>query len=154
MPSTFQGFKDHFYTIKSLQVSIPFLLLLFAMLCLTLCDPMDWRTPVTGLHYLLEFTQIHVHRVSTAIQSSPPHSTWYCLCATHIFQLHTLSPGIAGVFSQSCVYHADSCSLIYSMRTRTRFPQFNLVSPVNKLYWICISTPSGISSSLRVSSLM
>ena len=155
MSSTFHGFKDHFYTIKSLQASIPFLLLLSAIPCLTLCDPMDWRPPgFPVLHYLLEFAQIHVQRVSNGIQSSHPHITWYCVCTMYLFQLHTFSPRIEGVFSQSCVYYVDSYSFIYSMRTRTRFPKFNLVSPFNKLYWICISTPSRILSCLTVSSLM
>ena len=36
--------------------------------CPTLCDPMDCSTPAFPvLHYLLEFTQIHVHWVSDAI---------------------------------------------------------------------------------------
>ena len=35
---------------------------------LTLCNPMGCRTPgSSGLHYLLEFTQIHVHWVTCAI---------------------------------------------------------------------------------------
>ena len=30
--------------------------------CLTLCDPMGYRTPGSSvLHYLLEFAQIHIH---------------------------------------------------------------------------------------------
>ena len=41
-------------------------------LYLTLCDLMDCNVPGTPvLHYVLEFVQIHVHRVSDAIQ--PPH---------------------------------------------------------------------------------
>ena len=31
------------------------------MLCLTLCDPVDWSTLTSVLHCLLEFAQIHVH---------------------------------------------------------------------------------------------
>ena len=45
-------------------------------LCLTLWDPMDYRTlgfPV--LHYLLEFAQTHVHWVSDAMQPSHPLSS-------------------------------------------------------------------------------
>ena len=39
---------------------------------LTLCDPMDCSTPgFPVLHYLLEFSQSHVHWASDAIQ--PPH---------------------------------------------------------------------------------
>ena len=39
-------------------------------LCLTLCDPMDCSMPgFPVLHYLPEFAQTHVHRVSDAISS-------------------------------------------------------------------------------------
>ena len=47
-----------------------------AQSCLTLCDPMYCST--SGLpvyHQLPEFTQIHVHRVSDAIQPSHPLSS-------------------------------------------------------------------------------
>ena len=47
-----------------------------AQSCPTLCDPMNHST--TGLpvhHQLLEFTQIHIHRVSDAIQPSHPLSS-------------------------------------------------------------------------------
>ena len=41
--------------------------------CLTLCNPMDCSTPGLHVHHqLLQFTQIHVHWVSDAIQ--PSHS--------------------------------------------------------------------------------
>ena len=44
-----------------------------AQSCLTLCDPMDCRTPgFPVLHQLLEFTWTHVHRVSDTIQPSHP----------------------------------------------------------------------------------
>ena len=43
--------------------------------CPTLCDPMNCSTPGPSVqHQLLEFTQIHVHRVSDAIQ--PSHPLW------------------------------------------------------------------------------
>ena len=42
-------------------------------LCLTLCDPMDCSTPGFPVHHQLpELAQIHVHRVSDAIQPSHP----------------------------------------------------------------------------------
>ena len=42
-------------------------------LCLTLCDPMDCRTPGFPVHQQLpNITQTHVHRVSDAIQPSHP----------------------------------------------------------------------------------
>ena len=42
-----------------------------AQLCLTLCDPKNHSTPGLPVHHQLpEFTQIHVHRVSDAIQPS------------------------------------------------------------------------------------
>jgi len=47
-----------------------------AQLCLTLCNPMNRSTPGLPIHHqLLEFTQIHVHRVSDAIQPSHPLSS-------------------------------------------------------------------------------
>ena len=40
-------------------------------LCPTLCDPMNHSTPGLPVHHQLpEFTQIHIHRVSDAIQPS------------------------------------------------------------------------------------
>ena len=44
-----------------------------AQSCSTLCDPMNRSTPGLPVHHQLpEFTQTHVHRVSNAIQPSPP----------------------------------------------------------------------------------
>ena len=44
--------------------------------CPTLCDPMNRSTPGLPVHHQLpEFTQIHVHRVSDAIQPSHPLSS-------------------------------------------------------------------------------
>ena len=46
-----------------------------AILCPTLCDPMDFSTPsFPVLHHLPEFAQTHVHWVSDAIQPSRPLS--------------------------------------------------------------------------------
>ena len=47
-----------------------------AQACPTLGDPMDCSTPgFPVLHYLLEFTQTHVHWVDDAIQPSHPLSS-------------------------------------------------------------------------------
>ena len=47
-----------------------------AQSCPTLCDPMNRSTPGLPVHHqLLEFTQIHIHRVSDAIQPSHPLSS-------------------------------------------------------------------------------
>ena len=44
--------------------------------CLTLCDPMDCSMPGLSVHHQLpELAQIHVHRVSDAIQPSHPLSS-------------------------------------------------------------------------------
>ena len=44
-----------------------------AQSCLTLCDPMNRRTPGLPVHHQLpESTQTHVHRVGDAIQPSHP----------------------------------------------------------------------------------
>ena len=47
-----------------------------AQSCPTLCNPMNCSTPGLPVHHQLpEFTQIHVHRVSDAIQPSHPQSS-------------------------------------------------------------------------------
>ena len=47
-----------------------------ALLCLTLCDPIDCSTPSLPVHHqLLELTQTHFHWVSDAIQPSHPLSS-------------------------------------------------------------------------------
>ena len=44
--------------------------------CLTLCDPMNCRTPDLPVHHQIpEFTQTHVHQVGYAIQPSHPLSS-------------------------------------------------------------------------------
>ena len=44
--------------------------------CPTLCDPMNRSTPDLPVHHQLpEFSQIHIHRLSDAIQSSHPLSS-------------------------------------------------------------------------------
>ena len=48
----------------------------FTQLCLTLCDSMNRSMPGLPVHHQLpEITQIHVHRVSDAIQPSHPQSS-------------------------------------------------------------------------------
>ena len=48
----------------------------FSHSCPTLCDPMNPSTPGLPVqHQLLEFTQIHVHRVGDAVQPSHPLSS-------------------------------------------------------------------------------
>ena len=61
---------SHIYNNESVQFSS------VAQSCLTLCDPMDCSTPGLHVHHqLLEFTQIRVHWVGDAIQTSHPLSS-------------------------------------------------------------------------------
>ena len=58
----------------TMQMSTVFSLV--AQSCPTLCDPMNCSTPGLPVHHQLpEFTQTRVHRVSDAIQLSPPLSS-------------------------------------------------------------------------------
>ena len=58
------------------NIVCPLLFSSVAQLCLTLCDPMDCRTPgFPVLHELLEHAQIHIHWVGDAIQPSHPLSS-------------------------------------------------------------------------------
>ena len=55
-----------------------------AQSCPTLCDPMNRSTPGLPIHHQLpEFTQIHVHRVSDAMQPSHPLSSPSPLAPNH-----------------------------------------------------------------------
>ena len=59
---------------KAIKGAVQFSLI--AQSCPTLCDPMNRSTPGLPVHHHLpEFTQIHVHRVSDAIQPSHPPSS-------------------------------------------------------------------------------
>ena len=63
-----------------------------AQSCPTLCDPMNHSTSGLPVHHQLpEFTQIHVHRVSDAIQP-------LILCH-HLLLLPTIPPSSIRVFS-------------------------------------------------------
>ena len=39
----------------------PVIVVVQSLSCIQLCDPMDCSMPVSCLHFLLEFAQIHVH---------------------------------------------------------------------------------------------
>ena len=70
-----QGCKDSSIPAnQSMFSSVQFSLV--AQSCSTLCDPMNYSSPVLPVHHqLTEFTQTHVHRVSDAIQASHPLSS-------------------------------------------------------------------------------
>ena len=61
----------------------------------TLCNPVDWGTPVLPVHHQLpEFTKTHVHWVGSAIQPSHPLS--------HLLLLPSIFPWVR-VFSDESV---------------------------------------------------
>ena len=56
-----------------IHVAIWFVVVVHLLSCVWLCDPMDCSMPgFPVLHYLLEFSQTHVHGVDDAIQPSYP----------------------------------------------------------------------------------
>ena len=64
------------WSLKGLQIWKLFQFSSVAQLCPTFCGPMNCNTPGLPVHHQLpEFTQIHVHRVSDAIQPSHPLSS-------------------------------------------------------------------------------
>ena len=68
-----------------------------AQSCPTLCDPMNHSTPGLPVHHQLpEFTQIHVRRVSDAIQ--PSH---LILCRLRLLLLPPILPSIKVFSSES-----------------------------------------------------
>ena len=75
---TFQAGKYFKVLVKAWWKSLSYIMKFssVAQSCPTLCDPMNHSTPGLHVHHKLpEFTQIHVHRVSDAIQPSHPLST-------------------------------------------------------------------------------
>ena len=97
-PSKFLIFNSSKWRLLNETKTLPFLLLLqrartlgmrflqiqvlsvqfssVAQSCLTLCNPMNCSTPRLSAHHQLpEFTKVHVHRVSDAIQPSHPLSS-------------------------------------------------------------------------------
>ena len=64
--------SSYFFFLISTVVSQSVAVSSVAQSCLTLCNPMNCSTPGFPVHHQLpELTQIHVHRVSDAIQPSP-----------------------------------------------------------------------------------
>ena len=76
-------------------------------LCLTLCDPMDCRTPDLPVHHQLpEFIQTHVHWVSDAIQPSHSLSSPSPLALNlHLPKMALLSCKVASAVSNSVRPH-------------------------------------------------
>ena len=69
--------KDWLYSrFQTLRFEIQFHFSSVAQSCPSVCNPKDCSTPGLPVHHhLLEFTQIHVHWVGDAIQSSHPLSS-------------------------------------------------------------------------------
>ena len=73
-PSRLSNSHFHFHSMHNTFSSVQFSSA--TQSCPTLCDPMNCSTPGLPVHHQLpEFTQIHVHRVSDAIQPSHPLSS-------------------------------------------------------------------------------
>ena len=71
---SYQGFDT--FNSGTVGISDSYCWCLVAKSCPTVCDPMDLSMPgFPVLHYLLEFSQTHVHWVSDAIQTSHPLSS-------------------------------------------------------------------------------
>ena len=72
-PSVLQSPSSHGFSGTSSSEQLPSCCCLVAKSCPTLCDPTDCSTQGSSvLHYLPEFVQTHIHRVSDAIFPSHP----------------------------------------------------------------------------------
>ena len=86
-----------------------------AQSCPTLCDPMDCSTPGFSVHHQPpELAQIHVHRVSDAIEPSHPLPS-PSLPAFNLAQHQGLLQGI------SCSHQVDKVSVL-TMNIQDLFP--------------------------------
>ena len=76
--------------------------------CLTLCDPMDCSTPALPVpHHLPKFTQVHVHCIGNAIQTSHP--------------LVPSSPSAFNLSQHQCLFQWVSCSQLVTRYWSFRF---------------------------------
>ena len=117
----------------------------------TLCDSMDCSTlgfPV--LHYIPEFTQIHVHRVGDAIQPShplsspslPTFSLSYCLFIDwlgNIATINSIRPWMHAKSLQSCP------TLCNAMDYNPPGSSVHGIIQARILKWVAISCPRGSS---------
>ena len=108
-----------------------------AQSCPTLCDAMDRSTPGFPVHHQLpEFTQIHVHRVSGAIQPSHPLS----------ILLPSIFPSIR-VFSNESALHIrwpKYWSFSFNISPSNEYPE--LIS--FRMDWLDLLTVQGTFKSL------
>ena len=77
-PKTFSFKRHHWFIMPVWEDPVPSSVQFSSVTqsCPTLCDPMNRSMPGLPVHHQLpEFTQIHVHRVSDAIQPSHPLSS-------------------------------------------------------------------------------
>ena len=95
--------------------------------CPTLCDPMDHSTPGLPVHHQLpEFTQIHIHWVSDAIQ--PSHSlSSPSLPAFNLFQHQGLSQWVSSSHPLAKVLEVQLQHESFQRTFRTDFLQDGLV---------------------------
>ena len=106
--------------------------------CPTLCDPMNCSTPgFPVLHYLLEFTQTHVHWVADAIQPSHPLSPASPLALNfsqhqHLFQWVSSASGGQNIGASASVLPMNSqgwsplgLTGLISMRSKGLYPRYS-----------------------------
>ena len=108
--------------------------------CPTLCDPMDCSTPDLPVHHqLLEFTRIHVHWVSDAIQPSHPvipfSSSLQSFPESGSFQMSQF-------FTSGGQSIGVSASSVLPMNIQDWFPlsssMKSLAMMVFMSYWVCL----------------
>ena len=110
-----------------------------AQSCLTLCDPMDCSMPGFLVHYQLpELTQIHVHRVSDAIQLSHPVVS---------VSSHLQSFPASGSFPRSQLFTSGGQSIGVSTSTSVLSMNTQDWSPLGWTGWISLQSKDSQESS-------
>ena len=90
----FMWWRECYYLISSFYITI--IKCAVTNSCLILCNPMDCSTPgFPVLHYLTEFTQIHIHWVDDAIQ--------HLILCRSLVRLHSIFPSIRVFSSKSAL---------------------------------------------------
>ena len=123
------GLSYYFY-------AMPFQFSSVAQSCLTLCDPVDCRTPGLPVHHQLpEFTQTHVHWVGNAID--------YLILCHPLLLLPSIFPSIRVFSSEPCLLEniiwIDEAQLLISFIIHIFYPILDIFakSKVFKIFLLC-----------------
>ena len=110
-------------------------------------EKQKWNMPDSSvLHYLLEFVQIHVHRVSDAIEPShplPPSSFVFSLSQHQdLFQWVSSLSWVAKVLDRQLQHQSFQWIFCEELVYMLAFPSAQVPASEEQTHWVCLSSRS------------